>query len=209
MNEKYFQERIDAEKKIEPKDWMPDDYRKHLIRQISQHAHSEIIGMQPEGNWITRAPSLRAKMILLAKVQDEAGHGLYLYSACETLGISREKLVQQLHNQLFDKSIDSKFIKPVFSWGPKLGISNLIVYDSDYFFEWQKNIIISSLLGKKLIRIKYDYQSNKVLYLENIYLGQRIRDIIEINDGRIALLSDVLDANSFESVPKLIIIEKN
>ena len=76
------------------------------------------------------------------------------------------------------------------------------------FFEWQKNIIISSLLGKKLIRIKYDYQSNKVLYLENIYLGQRIRDIIEINDGRIALLSDVLDANSFESVPKLIIIEK-
>lgn len=110
---------------------------------------------------------------------------------------------------LVDKSIDSKFIKPVFSWGPKLGISNLIVYDSDYFFEWQKNIIISSLLGKKLIRIKYDYQSNKVLYLENIYLGQRIRDIIEINDGRIALLSDVLDANSFESVPKLIIIEKN
>ena len=91
MNETKFQERIDAEKKIEPKDWMPDAYRKHLIRQISQHAHSEIIGMQPEGNWITRAPSLRAKMILLAKVQDEAGHGLYLYSACETLGISREE----------------------------------------------------------------------------------------------------------------------
>ena len=98
MNEIKFQERIDAEKKIEPKDWMPDAYRNHLIRQISQHAHSEIIGMQPEGNWITRAPSLRAKMILLAKVQDEAGHGLYLYSACETLGISREELVQQLHD---------------------------------------------------------------------------------------------------------------
>jgi len=81
MNGIKFQERIDAEKKIEPKDWMPDAYRKHLIRQISQHAHSEIIGMQPEGNWITRAPSLRAKMILLAKVQDEAGHGLYLYCA--------------------------------------------------------------------------------------------------------------------------------
>ena len=88
MNEEYFQEKIDNEKKIEPKDWMPDDYRKHLIRQMSQHAHSEVIGMQPEGNWITRAPSLRAKMILLAKVQDEAGHGLYLYSATETLGIS-------------------------------------------------------------------------------------------------------------------------
>ena len=98
MTEEHFQERIDAEQKIEPKDWMPNDYRKHLIRQISQHAHSEVIGMQPEGNWISRAPSLRAKMILLAKVQDEAGHGLYLYSACETLGISREELVQQLHD---------------------------------------------------------------------------------------------------------------
>ena len=98
MNKEYFQEKIDNEK-IEPKDWMPDDYRKHLIRQMSQHAHSEVIGMQPEGNWITRAPSLRAKMILLAKVQDEAGHGLYLYSATETLGISREELVQQLHSE--------------------------------------------------------------------------------------------------------------
>ena len=93
-----FQEKIDAEKKIEPKDWMPRKYRSHLIRQISQHAHSEVIGMQPEGQWISRAPSLRAKMILLAKVQDEAGHGLYLYSACETLGISREQLVKQLQN---------------------------------------------------------------------------------------------------------------
>ena len=99
MSEELFQEKIEAEKKIEPKDWMPEGYRKHLIRQISQHAHSEIIGMQPEGEWITRAPSLRAKMILLAKVQDEAGHGLYLYSACETLGISREKLVEQLHKK--------------------------------------------------------------------------------------------------------------
>ena len=95
MKEELFQQKIDKEQKIEPKDWMPEDYRKHLIRQISQHAHSEIIGMQPEGNWITRAPSLRAKMILLAKVQDEAGHGLYLYSACETLGVSRQELVHQ------------------------------------------------------------------------------------------------------------------
>ena len=114
MNEIKFQERIDAEKKIEPKDWMPDAYRKHLIRQISQHAHSEIIGMQPEGNWITRAPSLRAKMILLAKVQDEAGHGLYLYSACETLGISREELVQQLHDGKAKYS--SIFNYPTLSW---------------------------------------------------------------------------------------------
>src|SRR5210317_1713703 len=90
-----FQAKIDAEIKIEPKDWMPEGYRKTLIRQISQHAHSEIVGMLPEGNWITRAPSLRRKVALLAKVQDEAGHGLYLYSACETLGISRDELYEQ------------------------------------------------------------------------------------------------------------------
>ena len=91
-----FQARIDAEEKIEPKDWMPAAYRKTLVRQISQHAHSEIIGMQPEGNWLTRAPSLRRKAILLAKVQDEAGHGLYLYSAAETLGVSRDQMVDDL-----------------------------------------------------------------------------------------------------------------
>ncbi|MDQ1698689.1 MAG: ring,2-phenylacetyl-CoA epoxidase subunit PaaA, partial [Frankiaceae bacterium] len=91
-----FEDRVAAEEKIEANDWMPAAYRKTLIRQISQHAHSEIIGMQPEGNWITRAPSLRRKAILLAKVQDEAGHGLYLYAAAETLGVSREELVDQL-----------------------------------------------------------------------------------------------------------------
>ncbi len=91
-----FQARIDAEEKIEAKDWMPAAYRLTLIRQISQHAHSEIIGMQPEGNWLTRAPSLQRKAILLAKVQDEAGHGLYLYSAAETLGVSRDEMVQGL-----------------------------------------------------------------------------------------------------------------
>lgn len=93
---KAFQKRIDAEEKIEPNDWMPEGYRKTLVRQISQHAHSEIVGMLPEGNWITRAPSLRRKMILLAKVQDEGGHGLYLYSAAETLGVARADLVDQL-----------------------------------------------------------------------------------------------------------------
>ena len=92
-----FEERIDAEQRIEPKDWMPEKYRQNLIRQISQHAHSEVIGMQPEGNWITRAPTLRRKAILLAKVQDEGGHGLYLYSATETLGITREELNEALH----------------------------------------------------------------------------------------------------------------
>ena len=84
-----FQEKIDNDIKIEPKDWMPDDYRQTLIRQISQHAHSEVVGMLPEGNWITRAPNLRRKAVLLAKVQDEAGHGLYLYCAVETVGADR------------------------------------------------------------------------------------------------------------------------
>src|SRR6476661_1072182 len=96
--ETLFQNKIDDEVRIEPKDWMPEKYRKTLIRQISQHAHSEIVGMLPEGNWITRAPSLRRKATLLAKVQDEAGHGLYLYSAAETLGISRDEMLKQLHN---------------------------------------------------------------------------------------------------------------
>ena len=91
-----FQARIDAEEKIEASDWMPAAYRKTLIRQISQHAHSEIIGMQPEGNWITRAPTLRRKTSLLAKVQDEGGHGLYLYAAAETLGVDRETMQEQL-----------------------------------------------------------------------------------------------------------------
>ena len=91
-----FQARIDAEEKIEPKDWMPDAYRQTLIRQISQHAHSEIVGMLPEGNWITRAPTLKRKAVLIAKVQDEGGHGMYLYSAAETLGISRAQMLEQL-----------------------------------------------------------------------------------------------------------------
>ncbi len=91
-----FQQYIDAENKIEAKDWMPDGYRKTLIRQIGQHAHSEIIGMLPEGNWITRAPSLRRKAILLAKVQDEAGHGLYLYSAAETMGVDRDTMTEEM-----------------------------------------------------------------------------------------------------------------
>jgi ring-1,2-phenylacetyl-CoA epoxidase subunit PaaA len=109
-----FQAKIDAEEKIEPNDWMPEAYRRTLIRQISQHAHSEIIGMQPEGNWITRAPSLRRKAALLAKVQDEAGHGLYLYAAGETLGISREEMVDQL---LAGKAkYSSIFNYPTLSW---------------------------------------------------------------------------------------------
>src|SRR5438105_8083417 len=91
-----FQGRIDADERIEPNDWMPAAYRRTLTRQISQHAHSEIVGMLPEGNWITRAPSLRRKVALLAKVQDECGHGLYLYAAAETLGASREELFDQM-----------------------------------------------------------------------------------------------------------------
>lgn len=109
-----FQARIDRNENIEPKDWMPEKYRKTHIRQISQHAHSEIVGMLPEGNWITRAPSLRRKVALLAKVQDEAGHGLYLYSAAETLGISRDELFEQLHTGKAKYS--SIFNYPTLSW---------------------------------------------------------------------------------------------
>ncbi len=95
--EEHFQRTVEADQRVEPRDWMPDAYRSSLVRQIAQHAHSEIIGMQPEGNWITRAPSLRRKAILMAKVQDEAGHGLYLYGAAETLGVSRQQLLDLLH----------------------------------------------------------------------------------------------------------------
>jgi ring-1,2-phenylacetyl-CoA epoxidase subunit PaaA len=112
--EKKFQEKVDEEIRIEPKDWMPDKYRQTLIRQISQHAHSEIVGMLPEGNWITRAPSLKRKAILLAKVQDEAGHGLYLYSAAETLGIDRNEMLNQLHSGKAKYS--SIFNYPTLTW---------------------------------------------------------------------------------------------
>ncbi|MBI5129060.1 MAG: 1,2-phenylacetyl-CoA epoxidase subunit A [Rhodopseudomonas palustris] len=109
-----FQARIDAEERIEPNDWMPAAYRKTLTRQISQHAHSEIVGMLPEGNWITRAPTLRRKAALLAKVQDECGHGLYLYAAAETLGSSREELVDQMLSGKAKYS--SIFNYPTLSW---------------------------------------------------------------------------------------------
>ena len=109
-----FQNYVDAENKIEAKDWMPDGYRKTLVRQIAQHAHSEVVGMLPEGNWITRAPSLRRKTILISKVQDEAGHGLYLYSACETLGVDRDTLIEEL---LTGKAkYSSIFNYPTVSW---------------------------------------------------------------------------------------------
>ena len=109
-----FQQRIDEEQKIEPRDWMPEKYRQTLIRQISQHAHSEIIGMLPEGNWISRAPSLKRKQILLAKVQDEGGHGLYLYAAAETLGVGRDQLIEELHSGKAKYS--SIFNYPTISW---------------------------------------------------------------------------------------------
>ena len=114
MPNSIFEDKINKDLKIEPRDEMPDGYRSHLIRQMSQHAHSEIIGMQPEGNWITRAPSLRSKMILLAKVQDEAGHGLYLYSACETLGITRKQMIEEL--QSGKAKYSSIFNYPTLTW---------------------------------------------------------------------------------------------
>ena len=110
----YSRDKVDKDVRIEPKDWMPDDYRKTLIRQISQHAHSEIVGMLPEGNWITRAPSLKRKATLIAKVQDEAGHGLYLYAAAETLGISRDEMIAQLHSGKAKYS--SIFNYPTLTW---------------------------------------------------------------------------------------------
>lgn len=119
-----FQEKIDEEIRIEPKDWMPEKYRQTLIRQISQHAHSEIVGMLPEGNWITRAPSLRRKATLIAKVQDEAGHGLYLYSAAETLGITREEMIDQLHTGKAKYS--SIFNYPTLSWADMGAIGWLV-----------------------------------------------------------------------------------
>ena len=122
--QEHFDSLIDRELTIEPRDWMPDDYRKTLIRQISQHAHSEIVGMLPEGNWITRAPSLRRKAVLLAKVQDEAGHGLYLYSAAETLGVTRDELYDQLHTGKAKYS--SIFNYPTLTWADMGAIGWLV-----------------------------------------------------------------------------------
>jgi ring-1,2-phenylacetyl-CoA epoxidase subunit PaaA len=122
--EQVFQARIDAGVKIEAKDWMPEAYRKTLIRQISQHAHSEIVGQLPEGNWVTRAPTLKRKAILLAKIQDEAGHGLYLYSAAETLGVSRDELLGALHAGKAKYS--SIFNYPTLSWADMGAIGWLV-----------------------------------------------------------------------------------
>ena len=119
-----FDAYVAEEKKIEPKDWMPEAYRKTLIRQISQHAHSEIVGMLPEGNWISRAPSLKRKAILLAKVQDEAGHGLYLYSAAETLGVTRDQMLDDLHTGKAKYS--SIFNYPTLTWADMGAIGWLV-----------------------------------------------------------------------------------
>ena len=122
--EKIFQEKVDQEIKIEPRDWMPEAYRKTNLRQISQHAHSEVVGMLPEGNWITRAPSLKRKAILIAKVQDEGGHGLYLYSAAETLGMSREQMIDDLLSGKAKYS--SIFNYPTLSWADMGAIGWLV-----------------------------------------------------------------------------------
>ncbi|MEQ5800545.1 1,2-phenylacetyl-CoA epoxidase subunit A [Halomonas sp. H10-9-1] len=124
LQEQQFMDKIKAEEKIEPKDWMPEKYRKNLIRQISQHAHSEVIGMQPEGNFLTRAPSLRRKAILLSKIQDEAGHGLYLYSAAETLGITREEMIEAL--QSGKAKYASIFNYPALTWADMGAIGWLV-----------------------------------------------------------------------------------
>ena len=122
--EKHFNDKIDQDIRIEPKDWMPDNYRKTLIRQMSQHAHSEIVGMLPEANWITRAPTLRRKAAALAKVQDEAGHGLYIYAACETLGVDRDQLLDELHSGKAKYS--SIFNYPTLTWADMGAIGWLV-----------------------------------------------------------------------------------
>jgi ring-1,2-phenylacetyl-CoA epoxidase subunit PaaA len=122
--EQHFEDKLINDVCIEPRDWMPDDYRKTLLRQISQHAHSEIVGMLPEGNWITRAPSLRRKAVLLAKVQDEGGHGLYLYSAAETLGMDRDEMIEQLHSGKAKYS--SIFNYPSLTWADMGAIGWLV-----------------------------------------------------------------------------------
>lgn len=122
--EDHFNDKIDKDERIEPKDWMPDHYRKTLIRQMSQHAHSEIVGMLPEANWLTRAPTLRRKAAALAKVQDEAGHGLYIYSACETLGIDRGTLLEELHSGKAKYS--SIFNYPTLTWADMGAIGWLV-----------------------------------------------------------------------------------
>ncbi len=124
VHEQSFQDKVDGEVRIEPRDWMPEPYRQTLIRQISQHAHSEIVGMLPEGNWISRAPSLKRKQILIAKVQDEAGHGLYLYAAAETLGISRDEMIDQLHSGKAKYS--SIFNYPTLTWADMGAIGWLV-----------------------------------------------------------------------------------
>ena len=122
--QKHFDDKIDADIRIEPKDWMPENYRKTLIRQMAQHAHSEIVGMLPEANWITRAPTLRRKAAALAKVQDEAGHGLYIYSATETLGVDRDTLIQELHDGKAKYS--SIFNYPTLTWADMGAIGWLV-----------------------------------------------------------------------------------
>src|SRR5579864_8567562 len=122
--EKEFNGLLESDQRIEPRDAMPEDYRKNLIRQIAQHAHSEIIGMQPEGNWISRAPSLRRKAILMAKVQDEAGHGLYLYAAAETLGADRADLLDMLHSGR--QKYSSIFNYPTLTWADMGAIGWLV-----------------------------------------------------------------------------------
>ena len=124
MEQELFDQKLENEIRIEPRDWMPEKYRQTLIRQVSQHAHSEIVGMLPEGNWISRAPSLKRKQILIAKVQDEAGHGLYLYSAAETLGISRDEMIDQLHSGKAKYS--SIFNYPATTWSDMGAIGWLV-----------------------------------------------------------------------------------
>ena len=166
-----FEERIGRGEKIEPKDWMPDRYRQQLIRMISQHAHSEIVGMLPEGNWITRAPSLRRKMALLAKVQDEAGHGLYLYCAAETLGVSRREMIEAL---LAGRAKYSHiFNYPTLSWGD-IGVIGWFVDGA---------AIINQTMLAKCSYGPYSRANLRICKEENLHKRQGYEIVVTLSSG--------------------------
>jgi ring-1,2-phenylacetyl-CoA epoxidase subunit PaaA len=182
--EDHFDNKVAAEEKIEPKDWMPDAYRKNLIRQISQHAHSEVIGMQPEGNWLTRAPTLKRKCILLAKIQDEGGHGLYLYSAAETLGTTREEMVEALHEGRAKYA--SIFNYPALTWADIGAIGWLV----------DGAAIVNQISLQRTSYGPYARAMVRICKEESFHQRQGYEIMVKLaegNDGQRAMAQDALD----------------
>ena len=180
-----FEERIDAGDFIEAKDWMPDHYRKTLLRQISQHAHSEIVGMLPEGNWITRAPTLKRKTILLAKVQDEAGHGLYLYAAAETLGTSRDQMLDALHTGRAKYS--SIFNYPTLSWAD-IGVIGWLVDGAAIMNQVPLTRCSYAPYARAMVRICREESFHQRQGFESLLVMMK-----EGTDGQRAMVQDAVD----------------